>query len=112
MSTPSASDLLGVLSQLRAFALCLADDQELADALVEVVLVRAWNGDRHVIYDDVRLLLFNLMHREFHGYEAARTLARLPGRPTMLRTCGVDTTARLLLRGLHPAEREAIVLLD
>jgi RNA polymerase sigma-70 factor (ECF subfamily) len=26
--------------------------------------------------------------------------------------CSVDSTAKLLLRGLHPAEREAIVLLD
>ncbi|CDX56174.1 putative RNA polymerase sigma factor [Mesorhizobium plurifarium] len=112
MAALSASDLLWVLPQLRAFALCLADDQELADAVVEVVLVRAWNGDRHVAYDDVRLLLFNLMHREFHGYETTRALARLPGRPAALRTCSVDSTAKLLLRGLHPAEREAIVLLD
>ncbi len=64
---PSASDLLGGLPQLRAFALCVADDQELADALVEMVLVRTWNGDRHIAYDDVRLLLFNLIHREFHA---------------------------------------------
>ncbi|WP_412177072.1 sigma factor-like helix-turn-helix DNA-binding protein [Mesorhizobium sp. J8] len=112
MIAPSASDMLEVLPQLRAFAVCLADDRELADALVEVVLVRACRGDRHAAHDDVRLLLFNLMHREFHGYETARRLARLPGRQAALRTCGVDGTARFLLRGLHPAEREAIVLLD
>lgn len=110
---PSISDLLGVLPQLRAFAICLADDQEPADALVEVVLVRAWSGDRHIARDDVRLLLFNLMHREFHGYEAARAVARLPRRPAMLRSCGEDrAVARSLLRGLDPVEREAIVLLD
>lgn len=110
---PSASDLLRVLPHLRALAICLADDREMADALVEVVLVRAWSGDRHITHQDTRLLAFNLMHREFHGYEAARAVARLPGRPAMLRSCGLDSTmARLLLRGLHPAEREAIVLLD
>lgn len=109
----SASNLVEVLPQLRAFAVCLADDQELADALVEVVLVRAWSGDRPIAHDDVRLLLFKLMHREFHGYEAARAVARLPRRPAVLRSCGSDSAgARSLLRGLHPAEREAIVLLD
>ncbi|MDG4875349.1 sigma factor-like helix-turn-helix DNA-binding protein [Mesorhizobium sp. WSM4935] len=112
MAAFSASDLLRVLPQLRAFAICLADDRNIADALVDVVLVRAWNGDRHVTYNDVRLLLFNLMHREFHGYETTRTLARVPMRRAALRTCSVDSTASLLLRGLHPAEREAVVLLD
>lgn len=110
---PSASDLLRVLPQLRAFAVCLADDQELADALVEAVLIRACSGDRHVAHADVGLLLFNLMHREFHGYETARAVARLPRRQAMLRSCGLDSTiAKSLLRGLDPAEREAIVLLD
>ncbi|MDX8533309.1 hypothetical protein RFM41_15870 [Mesorhizobium sp. VK25A] len=40
MAALSASELLRALPELRAFAFCLMDDRDIADALVEVVLVR------------------------------------------------------------------------
>lgn len=113
--TPSASDLRGVVPHLRAFAICLVDDQNVADALIEIVLLGTCKGNPRVAGYDTRMRLFNLMHREFHGYESTRALARLPRHPATLPSPirGMDSTAaRSLLRALCPAEREAIVLLD
>ena len=104
---------LRVLSRLRALATCLIEEREAADALVEMVLVSAWNIGHSLARKDLETLLFSIMHREFHGYECAGLRADAPDRIACLLQPDMGSScARSVLRALPPVEREAILLVE
>lgn len=112
MTTISASDVLALVPQLRAFAICLVEDEAIADALVEMALICTWNDERDTAGEDTRMLLFRFLHREFHAYESTRALAQLPARTPVRSHRAEGGDIARLLRELSPDQREIILLVD
>lgn len=70
--SPLASDLLESIPHLRAFARYVVKDEELADRLVENVLVRAWNDGPGLCGRRLTIRLFGLLHHELRSCPGAR----------------------------------------
>lgn len=105
--SPLASDLLESVPHLRAFARCMVEDEELADRLVENVLVRAWNGGPGLWGRRLTIRLFGFLHHELRSCPGARGATASLGSRSSRHGSGAMAG---LLHELPSHGREAVLL--